>query len=506
MVEQIFSKFHELGSARQVFLWLRKSELQVPVLRSTKRGSQIEWRAPAYHNVISMLKHPVYAGAYVFGRSTNRTRVVDGRARKTQGHPKPIEEWNVLLHDHHPGYISWEEFEANQKMLQENAHMKKRMERKSGRGGRALLTGLIRCGRCGRMMRVFYGARSGHAHRYQCRGDDLHVGAGLCIGIGGVRVDRAVAHALLDALAPHAIEAAIEAAERSARADEDVRQALLGELEQARYEASLASRRYEAVDPAKRRVARTLEARWEAALERVSQLESRLAHLDTAREARRPVDRAVLMGLSRDLSEAWNAPGAGMHTKQRLVRILVQEVIVDLDDVAKQARLTVHWTGGRHTELQVARVKTGRYPEDRSPSAVEVVRKMGGQFPDRQLAVTMNRMRCRAARGETWTTVRVQELRERLKIPPFDPDVPRPETISADEAARRMSISVGSLHRLIREGKLPATQLFPSAPWQIPVEALDSEPVRIGVQEIIARRPRNYPTLQEITTLKLPGL
>lgn len=282
-------------------------------------------------------------------------------------------------------------------------------------------------------------------------------------------------------------------------------QALLGELEQARYEASLASRRYEAVDPEKRRVARTLEARWEAALERVSHVESRLAHLDTAREARRPVDRAALIELSGDLSSAWNAPGADMRTKQRLVRILVQEVIVDLEEAGKKVRLTIHWAGGRHTELHVTRVRTGRYPEDRSPSAVEVVRKMGGQWPDRQLAVTMNRMRCTAPHGESWTTVRVRELRERLEIPPFDPDAPRPETISADEAARRLAISVGSVHRLIREGKLPATQILPSAPWQIPVEALDSEPARIGVQEIVDRRPRNYPTLQEITTLKLPG-
>jgi DNA invertase Pin-like site-specific DNA recombinase len=505
MVERIFSKFRELGSARQVFLWLRQSQMKIPVVRSTVRGAQIEWRDAAYHNVISLLKHPVYAGAYVFGRSAHRTRVVDGRARKTQGHHKPIEKWNVLLRDHHAGYISWEEFEANQVMLQENAHMKQRMARKSGRGGRALLTGLVRCGRCGRMMRVFYGIRSGHAHRYQCRGDDLHVGAGLCIGIGGVRIDQVVAHALLEVLTPHAIEAAIEAVERSARAHEEAHQALVGELDQARYEVTLASRRHEAVDPDQRRVARTLEARWEAALERVSQVESRLTRLETARETHRPVDRAALMELARDLSAVWNAPNADMRSKQRLVRILVQEVIVDLDDAAKQVRLTVHWTGGRHTELRVARVRTGRYPEKRSPSAAEVVRKMGGHWPDRELAVTMNRMRCPAPRGETWTTVRVQEMRERLGVPGFDPDIPRPETVSADEAAQRLSISIGSLHRLIREGRLPATQLFPSAPWQIPVEALESETVQIGVQQVIDRRPHNYPTLQEITTLKLPG-
>ena len=176
--------------------------------------------------------------------------------------------WSVLLRDHHPGYISWEQFEANQQLILENAHMKRRTDRKSARGGRALLTGLVRCGRCGRRMRAFYGSASGHPHRYQCRGDDSHVGGFLCIGIGGVRVDRAVADQIVEAVSGPAVEAAILAADQFVKADHDIRRAMCRELEEARYEASLASRRYEAVDPTKRLVARELESRWNAALER----------------------------------------------------------------------------------------------------------------------------------------------------------------------------------------------------------------------------------------------
>jgi len=504
-IELVFRKFRELGSARQVFLWARLAKIQLPVQRQGHLTRRIEWHPPAYHTVSLFLHHPMYAGAYVFGRTTQRTRVVEGRARKTEGHHKPMQAWNVLLRDHHPGYISWEQFEENQKMISENAHMQKRMSKKSARGGRALLTGLLRCGRCGRMMRVFYGMRSGHAHRYQCRGDDGHVGAGLCVGIGGKRVDQAVAAQIIEAVSEHAIEAAIRAAQQAAHADDDVRQALARELEEARYEASLAAKRYEVVDPTKRLVARELEARWNASLERVAQLQERLDRLDADGAGRPPIDRTALMALAYDLPSAWNAPGTDPRTKQRLARILIQEVVIDLDDESNEAVVTLHWNGGRHTEVRVARVRTGRYPSDRHPSPVEVVRKLGGQWPDRQLAVTMNRMRCKSSDGESWTTVKVRMLRERLHVPAFDEHAPRIKSISVDETATRLDICVGSVHRLIREGVLPAKQAMPSAPWQVPLAALDTEAVKIGVRSVKSRRPNNFAVLQDTKTLKLPG-
>jgi DNA invertase Pin-like site-specific DNA recombinase len=505
-IRLVFTKFRELGSARQVFLWVRDAALQLPVVRRNGVVRKIAWRAPAYHTIVQVLHNPLYAGAYAFGRRGGRTRIVDGRAVKTNGHTKVMAEWNVLIRDHHQGYIDWQRFEENQRMLLENAHMKRRAARKSGRGGRALLTGLVRCGRCGRMMRVFYGMHSGHAHRYQCRGDDAHVGSGLCIGIGGVRVDRAIAGQILEAVSEPAVDAALLAAEQTVKAADDVRRAVGRELEEARYEASLAARRYEHVDPAKRHVARELEARWNAALERVAALERRIARLDDEFETRPRIDRDALVRLAHDLPAVWNAVETNARAKQRIVSLLVEEVVVELDDEAHQAVLLIHWIGGRHTEVRVTRRRTGRYPEDRSPSAVEVIRKLGGQWPDRDLAVSMNRMRCKTPDGLTWTTVRVAELRNRLGVPAFDAEAERARTISADAAAHRLGICVPSVHRLIRRGMLPATQLMPSAPWQIPVAALDTEEVRIGLQQIAARRPTKALAALDERMLRLPGL
>ena len=208
-IRLVFEKFQELGSVRQTYLWLLAAGLSLPVVRRNSVARHIEWRPAAYHTAHQILKSPIYAGAYAFGRTGARTRIVEGRARKTDGHKRSMDDWGVLLRDNHEGYIIWERFEENQRTILENAHMKKRTSRKAGRGGRALLTGLARCGR---MMRVFYQSRSDHPYRYQCRGSAN--GPGLCNGVGGLRIDRAVATRILDAVSPHAVEAALQAAEQ----------------------------------------------------------------------------------------------------------------------------------------------------------------------------------------------------------------------------------------------------------------------------------------------------
>lgn len=505
-IRLVFTKFRELGSARQVFLWLRVADIKMPVVLRNVDVYKLVWKAPAYHSVMQILHSPLYAGAYAFGRRAQRTRIIDGRARKTNGIRKPREEWNVLLRDNHPAYISWQDYEDNQKLLLENAHMKKNCARKSARGGRALLTGLMRCGRCGRMMRVFYSMGKGNAHRYQCRGDDAHVGAGLCIGIGGVRVDRAIALQILEAVSDRAVDAAIFASDQVERSRKEVMAAIERELEAARYDVSLAARRYELVDPAKRHVARELEARWDGALERVDELERKVAYLQAASAGRPKIDRALLLNLARDLPAAWNAASTDTGTKQRLIHILVQEVVCELDEAANEAVLLIHWTGGRHTEVRVPRVKTGRYPGDMAPTAVEALRKLAGHWPDWQLAVSLNRMRCKNTDGETWTTVRVREMRERLGIAEYDPADTDQTMISLMKAAERLGICVGSAKSLALKGILPATQILPGSPWLVPVEGLASEAVRIGVQRVVDRRPKVYEDYQYDKLIRLPGL
>jgi DNA invertase Pin-like site-specific DNA recombinase len=501
-VRLVFGKFGELGSARQVYLWFERAKMTLPAVRYSSGQHRVEWGRTNYSAIIKMLQNPIYAGAYAFGRHENRTRIVNGRAVKTAGHLRARNRWSVLLRDHHPGYISWEQFEKNQVVMSENAHAMKKADRKAGRGGRALLTGILRCGRCGRMLRVNYGAVL-RPHQYFCQGSSVKERA--CLSVGGVRADKVVAERLLDALTPHAIDAAIEASQRAAKGREEVHAAIERELEEAKYEAALEARRHRAIDPDKRHVARELEARWEAALERVTVIERRLADARAADLTTPEPDRETLLQLARDLVSVWNAPGAEMRTKQRLVHILIREVIVGRDDVKRETVLTIHWQGGVHTELRIARMAELPARDESTPSAVDVVRKLGGQWPDSTVAMTMNCMRCRSAEGASWTEASVRELRERLGVAAFDPTVQRPETVTLDEAARRLGIGIAPVRRLIDSGVLPATQIMPYAPWQISAASLDTEAVRTAVQHVIACRPLNHAALENRKTLRLPG-
>ncbi|MER9268691.1 hypothetical protein NKI63_30160 [Mesorhizobium sp. M0410] len=240
-------------------------------------------------------------------------------------------------------------------------------------------------------------------------------------------------------------------------------------------------------------------------MDRVATLERRIAELSALSATRPKVDRARLLQLAHDLPAVWNAPSTDTRTKQRLIHILVQEIVCDLDEATNEAVLLIHWTGGRHTEVRVARVKTGRCP-DMAPSAVEALRKLAGHWPDRELAVSLNRMRCKTGDGETWTTVRVREMRERLGIPGYDPAKADGEMISLMKAAERLGICVGSAKSLALKGILPAKQILPGSPWLVPVEALASEAVRIGVQGIVARRPKFCEQYQYDKVVRLPGL
>jgi DNA invertase Pin-like site-specific DNA recombinase len=485
-IRLVFTKMTELGSARQVLLWYRQEKMELPAFPRDPGEPTLAWKLPVYHSILGILTNPMYAGAYVFGKTEARTRIVDGRARKTVGHRKPASAWMVLLRDHHPAYISWAQYERHQAILAANTNMKSRMERKAGRGGRALLAGLLRCRRCGRMLHVTYCGIGGRVPRYHCLGAHINHGERRCISFGGLKTDEAIANEVLHAISGNAVEAALEAADHLRRQREEHRQALALEVEQARYDARLAARRYEAVDPDNRLVAAELEARWNGALQKARVLTEKLEAIHRSLPTVPIPDRAVLVSLAQDLPTVWHAPATDMRLKQRIVRILIQEIVANVDEAQRTIVLVIHWTGGRHSELHVKRNRTGRHGRCTSLDAIGVMRQMATSFSDEQIAVTLNRLSLRTGAGNTWTEGRVRSARDTHGIPACDRTQPR-EHLTLDEAARHLGVSPTTVRRLITTNQLPARQVVPFAPWEISREALTSDVVRRTVTAIKRR-------------------
>jgi DNA invertase Pin-like site-specific DNA recombinase len=490
-------KFEELGSARQVMLWLHEADIELPV---REYGGGVVWRR-AYHGlIVRMINNPLYAGAYVHGRKESRTHVVDGQGRKTDGHAKPIERWGVLLRDHFEAYISWEQYERNLATLASNAHRRPDGRKKDGRGGQALLSGLLRCAHCGRRPQVYY---RNQAHRYQCRTDDALHGGGRCISFGGKGPDGVIAKAVLEAVQPCAIDAAVEAAARGAEQRAEQRRRLELDCEQARHQARLAQARYEAVDPDNRLVASTLEARWNAALEKIHQLEARLAQFDEQTRRTPMPDRKLLMSLANDLHAVWDAPTTTPRMRQRLVRILIEEIIVGLDEDADTLSLTVHWVGGRHTRYKLPKKARSRIYTD--SNAIAVLRQMAGQFTDDQIALTLNRSGYRTGHGNTWNRVRVQDARYNHNLPPFVPGSV-PSTITAMEAAELLGVCSHFVCQLILEGTLPGRQVAKNAPWEIAPGDLSIDAVVTAVANRRRRRPRRETAPEQLSLISTSWL
>ena len=490
----VFRKFAEFQSIRQVHLWLRQEQVLLPSVETAEDGRRIVWKLPVYNTVHGLLTNPVYGGAYAFGRTASRVTVENGRKRISRGHRRDREEWDVLIVDHHEGYIPWAEFERNQRLIADNANCRGLMVRGAVRRGDALLAGLLRCGHCGRRLHVSYSGTDGYCVRYNCRGAHINHGTRPCIAFGGLRVDAAVSTEVLRLLGPLGVEAALEAiAMREGENAETRRQAELA-LTQARYEADLARRQYDAVDPANRLVAAELERRWNDRLAEVQRQEERLATMTASRpDTLSSEEKDRLMALGADLETAWSNPGATAETRKRILRAVLEEIVATLTE--ERIELVIHWRGGDHTRLAVPRNKTGQHRWSSDADVRDLIRALARQQVDGAIAATLNRLGKRTGRGNPWTEARVRSFRSQHRVPAHRPgEMAERGELTLEEAARRLGVSKMTVLRLISAGTITATQVCKGAPWAVPeaqITALDGANPHAG-------RPRTYDQNQKV--------
>lgn len=467
-IDLVFRKFRQFGSVRQVLMWLRQERTELPTVVYGAEGRAVVWRLPVYNAVHHILTNPVYAGAYVFGRTKTVTRIEQGRKRNYPGLRLAQEQWQILIKQHHEGYVEWDEYQANQRQITHNAAMKGRLVRGPARKGEALLAGLLRCGHCGRKLHVAYSGTHSSCRRYSCQGAMINHGIpDKCLAFGGHKADRVIEAELLRRLEPLGVRAAIDAIDRQAHSnDEQVSQKELA-LEQARFEVARARRQYDAVDPDNRLVAGELERRWNEALRRYNTIEGELKTLRANRPE--PMSNAIREGLLRlgeDLPRLWRHPQSDQTLKKRIVRTLLHEIIVTKD--GERISMVLHWQGGDHTSLEFLKSKTGEHRYATPANVVMLVRELARVQPDQGIVSILNRLGMRTGHGNTWTEGRLRVFRRDHDIPVYQEGERQARgELTLEETANLLHCSKESVRRLIESKALNAHQTCKGAPWII---------------------------------------
>lgn len=467
-IRAVFERFAEMGSARRVWLWFCSQGLRFPLHSNTLQD--IRWVTPTYTKIHQVLTNPFYAGVYVYGRTQQLSYIDEsGRVRK-RIKARPRAEWPVFIRDHHRGFIDWATFEANQKRLAQNTRPRPHQSGGAVREGTALLQGIAACGACGRRLMVHYTGRSS-TPGYHCAGKTIVNGRGeYCLNVGGCQIDAAVAAAFLAALAPAGLEASLKAAEQLEADHETTVEQFRRDVERARYSAQRAERRYRAVDPDNRLVARGLEAEWENALRELKAAEGELAGREHTRPlVLTPEERASLLALGKDLNALWSAPTTTDRDRKQLLHTLLEEVVMTVEREKFNAHLTLRWRGGLLSELDVplprSRPATIRTAED----TIELLRRLATHYPDTVIAGILTRQGRTTATGLSFTANRVSSLRTHWKIPCFEPAAHTPDgdCMTIERAAQTLGLAPSTLHRWLNDGFIAGEQVTPGAPWRI---------------------------------------
>ena len=478
----VFERFAETGSVRRVWLWFRSNNLLFPLQDTQSLGREVRWVVPTYHAIHGVLVHPGYAGAYTYGRTRFERYIDDQGIMRSRSRRLPRDQWSVLIRDHHPGFIDWETYEANRMRIDTNTRPKPHagaaaadvpLGGPSGRAvreGAALLQGLAVCGHCGRRLRVHYRGRNVRPG-YHCAGKSVVAGRGqYCLNVGGCQIDAAVADAFLTALEPAGMEAALAAGERlEADRDTALEQWRL-EVERRRYEASKAERRYHAVDPDNRLVARGLEAQWEQRLRELGDAEAEMQR----RQRQQPrhlsdSERQSLLALGCDLRRVWAAPTTTDRDRKALLRTLLEDLTIVVERAEYRARLAVRWRGGDITRLEVALPRSNPSTRRTDEETIEIIRRLAVHHADGVIAGILNRQRRRTVSGDRFTAGHVQSLRHHRGIPcrKAAPEAPDGELVSVRQAADVLNLTPSTVLRWIEDGFIPAEQPTPGAPWEI---------------------------------------
>jgi len=474
-LQLVFEKFPELKTARAVLRYLRRKNLLLPArpLRGPAPHEMV-WQPARSSMVLAILKNPAYAGAYVYGQNA-----LDPTKRKT-GHPysgrfrRAIDDWPIVVQNSYPAYISWETFLANQAQLAANQNRYREDRPGAPRKGKALLQGVLRCGRCGRRMRIRYSGPGGNFPVYECANATTEYAVPRCQEVRGLGLDAEVEKLLLRALEPGKIELALAAIGELEQEYAALRRQHELHLERLRYEAQRAQRQYHAVEPENRLVARSLEKHWE---EKLRALEKGEKEFETWASANRlelkPAEREDILALGSNLPKVWQAATTTAADRKQILRMVIQEVIVDQKRAHGKVWFQLNWQTGATSQHEYAR-RVRSYQDhahlDRIQQRIWELHAAGKL--DDEIADALNAEGLLTTKQGPFDKKTIWWIRNHLRIPAVKPNGPHPSqwqngTYSAEGAAEAIGVFIGTIYKWIKTGRLEAYQPRKGTPYQI---------------------------------------
>jgi len=448
------------------------------------RGRVI-WRRPRYTTIYSILSNPVYAGTYAYGKTEHTTQYDHGQPRR-RSRRKPKDQWWALIPGAHEGYISWKQFEEIQQMMTNNAYLGDRSG--AAKRGMALLAGLLRCHRCGRKLMVAYTGNGPFVLRYACNRGRLDNGDRPCISFAGLTLDESITKEVLRVVEPAALQAAVLASKEETLQQDEVLGALQRDLEAAKYSAHRAAKQYDATDPENRLVADELERRWNQALQKVQEVELRIRQQMQRREVA-PATPEEFANLAVDLEAVWNHPDSDARLKKRIVRALIEEVIVDMDSEGGEIIAVLHWKGGVHTEVRMPRRRRGHSRAHTPKEVIDAVNILARICSDNMIAGTLTRNGLLTGMGNRWTRERVVSLRSYHDIPCYSEERRHAEGwLTLTEGAAQLGVSGITLRLAIERGEIEAEHPLSAGPWVLNRRALDTVAAAQLVERIRTKR------------------
>jgi len=470
-VRLLFATFRSCGSAYGVVHHFARQEIRFP--KRSYGGiwnGRLIWGRLTEGRVLSLLKNPSYAGLYTFGRHHSRKQISPDGQIRSKIKTMPMSSWTVTIQNHHEAYISWEEFLENQTILQRNqTNGEETILSGSAREGLALLQGLLLCGNCGRRLTIRYKGNGGIYPTYECnwlRREGLATRS--CLHVRCDLLDDAISQRLLAALQPAQLQIAIAALQELQQRDESTTRQWRMRIERAEYEAQLAQKRYEEVDPSNRLVSATLERRWNDALLQLEEIQQKYTEYTRTRgRAVTPEQQAKILSLAQDIPRLWKSPSTQAKDRKRMIRLLVNDITVQKTSQPKQLSVNIRWHGGATESITVDLLPSisdqMRYPDE----IVQRVRELAATCHDDQIAETLNAEQCRSSTGKPFTASMIRWIRHEHKIPVAPSKLPH--EISVQETADRFGVSIYVVYYWIERGLIEARKRNNGSPYWITI-------------------------------------